>query len=65
VAWLIRRDDLGKDRLAPFADRLRQWLADHGVEAVLVRPDRYVYGAGQPDALRTQWQATMGTIPSV
>ncbi|MBA4761834.1 bifunctional 3-(3-hydroxy-phenyl)propionate/3-hydroxycinnamic acid hydroxylase [Sphingomonas sp.] len=43
--------------LAPFADALNQWLTEHGVEAVLVRPDRYVFGAGAADSLLTEWHA--------
>uniref|UniRef100_UPI0035947171 bifunctional 3-(3-hydroxy-phenyl)propionate/3-hydroxycinnamic acid hydroxylase n=1 Tax=Thiocapsa sp. TaxID=2024551 RepID=UPI0035947171 len=51
-AWLIARDYLGEDRFAPFADRLRGWLDLHAVDAVLVRPDRYVYGTGEAGELK-------------
>lgn len=67
-AWLIhkgqgepRRDagicmaGLEADGLAPFRDALAAWLDAHAVEAVLVRPDRYVFGGGRADALRTDW----------
>jgi hypothetical protein len=30
--------------------RLTDWLADHGVHAVLVRPDFYVFGSAQSEA---------------
>jgi 3-(3-hydroxy-phenyl)propionate hydroxylase len=63
--WLITRHDLAEARLAPFAARLRAWLDHHSVEAVLVRPDRHVFGAGEANALKTRWQATLGvaTLP--
>lgn len=39
--------------LAETADLLRSWMARHGCQAAIVRPDRYVYGiASGPDALR-------------
>lgn len=63
--WFITRDDLGEHRFAPFADRLREWLNLHAVEAVLVRPDRYVYGTGKAGALKAQWQATLGRKPAL
>lgn len=64
-AWLITRDPadaaalggihviaLADPALAPFAGDLRDWLDAHGTDAVLVRPDRYVFGAGRaPDLL--------------
>jgi 3-(3-hydroxy-phenyl)propionate hydroxylase len=58
--WLICRNDLGDDRLAPFAGRLREWLDSHAADAVLVRPDRYVYGTGVAAVLKSKWQATLG-----
>jgi 3-(3-hydroxy-phenyl)propionate hydroxylase len=42
-------------RLAPFRTALEGWLAKHGGEAVLVRPDRYVFGAGEPADLLSAW----------
>lgn len=44
-------------RLAPWRDALRGWLADHGAAAVLVRPDRYVFGTGDPASLTAAWMA--------
>ena len=40
---------LDDPRMTPFRERLAAWLASRGVEAVLVRPDRYIFGAGAPD----------------
>ncbi len=42
---------LGDPRLAPFRTKLEAWLAMRSAEAVLVRPDRYVFGTGSPHAL--------------
>jgi len=64
-AWLIHDDHggqtVGADGvtwfhisapiMAPFAQQLRAWLAAHGGKAVLVRPDRYVFGTGDPRTL--------------
>ncbi len=58
-AWLITRDDLGEDRFAPFADGLRDWFGRQSAGAVLVRPDRYVFGAGDSAALKAGWQTAM------
>ncbi|HQV04577.1 MULTISPECIES: bifunctional 3-(3-hydroxy-phenyl)propionate/3-hydroxycinnamic acid hydroxylase [unclassified Novosphingobium] len=55
--WLIARADLAEPRLAPFARPLSAWLDKQGAEAVLVRPDRYVFGTGAPAALRQAWAA--------
>jgi len=60
-AWLIRSADLGEARLAPFAAGLRDWLTRHAAEAVLVRPDRYVFGSGEAATLASAWQAALAT----
>jgi len=57
---LMARDDLASPALAPFAAALEGWLDAQGAEAVLVRPDRHVFGTGDPDRLRAAWQAAMG-----
>jgi 3-(3-hydroxy-phenyl)propionate hydroxylase len=54
---LISRGDLADARLAPFAAPLRAWFDSHAAEAVLIRPDRYVFGTGDVDRLRDAWQA--------
>jgi len=55
---------LENPRLAAFHAPLSTWLADHDAEAVLVRPDRYVFGAGAAEdllrAYSTAWGATVG-----
>lgn len=57
--WLITRADLDRPRLAPFRAALAAWLDKQGVEAVLVRPDRYVFGAGEAGALAAAWRARL------
>lgn len=53
--WLITRASLDQPNLAPFRTALEQWLDAHNAPAVLVRPDRYVFGTGQPDELEAAW----------
>jgi 3-(3-hydroxy-phenyl)propionate hydroxylase len=67
--WLIARTaapngalpvfDLTEPRLAPFRADLARWLDAHGAEAVLVRPDRYVFGAGEPQALTAAYRQAL------
>lgn len=54
-AWVIARTDLDQPRLAPFAAALTAWLDQHRAEAVLVRPDRHVFGTGSAAALTSAW----------
>ena len=68
--WLITRRPaprgLGIDSrpldhpaLAPFLLDLLRWFSAHNAEAVLVRPDRYVFGIGEPTALAAAWAASL------
>ncbi|HWA61203.1 MAG TPA: bifunctional 3-(3-hydroxy-phenyl)propionate/3-hydroxycinnamic acid hydroxylase [Caulobacteraceae bacterium] len=68
--WLITRDaapaggalpawSLSDELLAPYRAALARWLDEHGAAAVLVRPDRYVFGAGEPAALAAAWAEAM------
>ena len=45
--------------LAPFRTKLEAWLATRSAEAVLVRPDRYVFGTGSPQALLDAFRAAL------
>ncbi len=50
---------LDSPRLAPFRTSLEAWLAARGAEAVLVRPDRYVFGTGTPQGLLDAFGAAL------
>jgi 3-(3-hydroxy-phenyl)propionate hydroxylase len=54
----------GDPTLSPFRESLDGWLAAHSAEAVLVRPDRCVFGTGQPIALVAEWARALGRTPS-
>lgn len=56
----LRCVSLDNAELAPFARTLGQWLDQHNAHAVLVRPDRYVFGAGNETTLRDAWSAAQG-----
>jgi len=45
--------------LGDFLDPVRDWLNRHNAEAVLVRPDRYIFGAGAPATLARSWQSAL------
>jgi 3-(3-hydroxy-phenyl)propionate hydroxylase len=57
--WLLARADLAKVGLAPFRTQLDPWFAKHSAEAVLVRPDRFVFGTGEPTTLADAWAAQL------
>ncbi|MGA0601497.1 bifunctional 3-(3-hydroxy-phenyl)propionate/3-hydroxycinnamic acid hydroxylase [Caulobacter sp. KR2-114] len=46
---------LDGEALAPFRAELSTWLDAHEAEAVLVRPDRHVFGTGAPSDLVLAW----------
>ena len=65
--WLISAEPAGDGTvslrdaaLAPFAAPLGAWLAARGARAVLVRPDRYVFGAGPASDLAEAWTRQLG-----
>lgn len=73
--WLIVRDPpssgaLGEVRalaldapeLADFRAPLRKWLDAHAAEAVLVRPDRYVFGSGEAVRLMAAYREQLGLL---
>lgn len=63
-AWLIDRAALDEVRLAPFRPALAEWLGAQGVEAVLVRPDRHVFGTGDAAMLQAAWQQALAAHPA-
>ena len=56
----VRLLDLDAEALAPFRPALLAWLDRRGVDAVLVRPDRYVFGSGETRALLGAWDESLG-----
>ena len=62
-SWLITAKSLDEPRLAPFRDTLAGWLEARGVNAVLVRPDRHVFGSGSPEQLTTAWARALKAEP--
>lgn len=52
----LRHVSLDDPILAPFGDTLERWLSRNGAEAVLVRPDRYIFGTGKAVELARAWQ---------
>ena len=72
-AWLIARSQapsapevtavsLSDPRLAGYRAALDAWLTRRDAEAVLVRPDRYVFGAGDPQTLIAAWRAPLRSL---
>ncbi len=55
----IRTIGLDASALASFAIQLKGWFDDFDAQAVLVRPDHYVFGTGTPDTLVSAWTAAM------
>ena len=65
--WLIARSpiptttsmtavNLDTPVIAPFRAALESWLGGQAAEAVLVRPDRYVFGTGAAHELVRRWE---------
>jgi len=55
TASTLRRVALDDSEIAPFKKQLETWLTKQSADAVLVRPDRYVFGAGTAEALQEAW----------
>ena len=73
-AWLIARDTVAASDtirsesldgacLLPFRGPLDEWLAATGKDAVLVRPDRYVFGTGDAATLIAAWHSAVAPRP--
>jgi len=50
------------DLIAPFRAGVLSWLEAHDAPAVLVRPDRYVFGTGEPPVLLAAWDRALGPL---
>lgn len=57
--WLIAETAISNDRLSPFAATLRSWFDRTSAKTVLVRPDRYVFGTGDPSTLIEAWERAL------
>jgi 3-(3-hydroxy-phenyl)propionate hydroxylase len=51
--------DASLPSFAPFADALLKWFDGHPAAAVLIRPDRYIFGTGAPKELLTHYAAML------
>lgn len=56
----VRTLSVDAPELAKFAGPLGSWFAEAGVEAVLIRPDRHIFGTGDAHSLVQSWQAMAG-----
>jgi len=55
----VRLLDLDAPLMRPFAPALTAWLEAAGAPAVLVRPDRHIFGTGAADLLIEQWRSAL------
>ena len=76
--WLISRDDVGNSfetkafkfaqltdaKLSTHAPALAEWMDYHSTNAVLVRPDHYVFGTGEPQELVQQYHQVFCAAPA-
>lgn len=62
---MLRYHDLGATALATFRPAITEWLSALGASAVLVRPDRYVFGVGQTAVLAQSFADALVTPGSV
>lgn len=51
----LRTIYLGDPLMDGFRDEIASWLEERECDAVLVRPDRFVFGLGEPDRLLNAW----------
>ena len=56
--WLLTRDGVAA---SPFADDVIRWLDAHDTEAVLVRPDRHIFGTGAATELHAAWATALNS----
>jgi len=72
--WLITRVQvdsplkqfvIGSDALGGYSEPLAAWLDERGVDAVLVRPDRHVFGTGSAGDLVSAWRNKMAVHTKV
>ncbi len=56
----IHQVTLDDPRLAPVKPDLEAWFTAHNIEALLIRGDKYIYGAGAPAELIKSYKAMTG-----
>lgn len=59
AATTIEQFVIGSTDLGPFSEPLAAWLDERDAEAVLVRPDRYIFGIGASLDLMAAWESMM------
>jgi 3-(3-hydroxy-phenyl)propionate hydroxylase len=57
ISWFTLSDP----RLLPYAEELRNWLGARAARAVLIRPDRYIFGTGDAAHLAREFQGALAT----
>jgi 3-(3-hydroxy-phenyl)propionate hydroxylase len=64
--WTAAMLRIGLDdpRLAPFRTEIAAWLDRRDIDAVLVRPDRYVFGGGHAADLERAFANQLGVSPA-
>ena len=55
----VRAVNLCESEAMDVREGIKEWLGTHDAEAVLVRPDRYVFGTGDAAGLLTAWNAAL------
>ena len=55
----VRMLDLATDLSNGFRPFLESWLEDTDTVAVLIRPDRHIFGTGLPDDLMMKWNSAL------
>jgi 3-(3-hydroxy-phenyl)propionate hydroxylase len=55
----VRMLDLATDLSNRFRPFLESWLEDTDTVAVLIRPDRHIFGTGLPDDLMMKWNSAL------
>lgn len=58
---MVREFVIGGAALGSFGEAVSGWLQEYGADAVLVRPDRHVFGLGEADGLLAAWQNKLGS----
>nr|WP_321440669.1 bifunctional 3-(3-hydroxy-phenyl)propionate/3-hydroxycinnamic acid hydroxylase [uncultured Hyphomonas sp.] len=55
----VRTMNLSESEAMDVREGIKEWLGTHDAKAVLVRPDRYVFGTGDASGLLSAWKAAL------